>query len=122
MSAEGAAWLSALWNEDPSGAAQRIAAFWPSNATVRVLARAANHGEWEPVLAGCEKALGLKGLPVAIPIGRESQLEGVVDLIGQVAYRPARESNKVLQASIPAALTGPAAEARKRLYALRAEE
>jgi len=70
---------------------------------------------WEPVLEGCEKALGLKGLPVAIPIGRESQLEGVVDLIGQVAYRPAREANKVLQASITAELTGPAAEARKKL-------
>src|SRR3989454_67580 len=70
---------------------------------------------WEPVLEGCEKALGLRGLPVVIPIGRESQLEGVVDLVAQVAYRPARDANKVLQASIPSELTGLSAEARKNL-------
>jgi serine O-acetyltransferase len=49
LAPEGEAWLSALWNEDPRGAAERIAAFWPSGATVRVLAQAANHGEWGPV-------------------------------------------------------------------------
>lgn len=46
---QAAAWLSALWNDDPRGAAERISAFWPSSATVRALAQAANHGEWEPV-------------------------------------------------------------------------
>ena len=34
-----------------------------------------------PVLEECEHALGLKGLPVTMPIGAESQLEGVVDLV-----------------------------------------
>jgi Bacterial transferase hexapeptide (six repeats) len=51
LSRDGAAWLSALWNEDPSGAAERISTYWPSSDTVRVLAQAANHGEWGPVTA-----------------------------------------------------------------------
>ncbi len=41
--------LSALWSEDPSGAAERISRFWPASATFRVLAQAVNHAEWEPV-------------------------------------------------------------------------
>lgn len=51
LAPEAATWLSALWHEDPRAAAERISAFWPSSATVRVLAQAAVHGEWEPVRA-----------------------------------------------------------------------
>lgn len=51
LAPEDAAWLSTLWSADPRGAAARIAEFWPSGATARVLAQAAMHGEWEPVRA-----------------------------------------------------------------------
>jgi serine acetyltransferase len=49
LSREAAAWLSTLWHEDPRGAADRIASFWPSSATMRMLAQAADDGEWGPV-------------------------------------------------------------------------
>lgn len=52
LAPEAATWLTVLWNDDPRGAAERISAFWPSGAIVRLLAQAAMHGEWEPVLAG----------------------------------------------------------------------
>jgi elongation factor G len=68
-----------------------------------------------PVLEECEKALEFKGLPVTIPIGTEANLAGVVDLIGGVAYRSGKDSPKVQQDRVPPELTGPAAEARKKL-------
>jgi serine O-acetyltransferase len=52
LSRERAAWLSTLWHEDPRGAAERIASFWPSSATLRMLTQAADDGEWGPVGAG----------------------------------------------------------------------
>jgi serine O-acetyltransferase len=60
LSRERAAWLSTLWHEDPRGAAERIAAFWPSSDTMRMLTQAADDGEWGPVasgLAGLRRAL-----------------------------------------------------------------
>lgn len=68
-----------------------------------------------PVLEECERALGLKGLPVTIPMGAESQLEGVVDLVEGVGYKSTKESNKVQRISPPAELEGPLAEAKKKL-------
>jgi serine O-acetyltransferase len=52
LSPERAAWLSSLWNDDPRGAIERIARFWPSSANIRLIAQAAKHGEWTPVRAG----------------------------------------------------------------------
>lgn len=69
----------------------------------------------EPTLRECEKALECKGLPIAMPIGAESKLEGVVDLVGGGAYRAAKESAKVQQVAIPAELAGASAEARRKL-------
>ncbi|MDE3241269.1 MAG: elongation factor G [Nitrospirota bacterium] len=68
-----------------------------------------------PVLEECEKVLECKGLPVAMPIGEGAQLEGVVDLLAGVAWRPAKDSPKVQQGTIPADLAGVCAEARKKL-------
>lgn len=68
-----------------------------------------------PVLEKCEHALELKGLLVTIPIGAESQLEGVVDLVEGVGYKSTKESNKVQRVSPPAELEGPLAEAKKKL-------
>jgi serine O-acetyltransferase len=52
LSAERAAWLSALWHEDPRHAIERIARFWPTSASIRLVAQAAKHGEWSAVRAG----------------------------------------------------------------------
>jgi serine O-acetyltransferase len=52
LSPERAAWLCSLWNDDPRGAIERIARFWPSSANIRLIAQAAKHGEWTPVRAG----------------------------------------------------------------------
>ncbi|TLY15038.1 MAG: GTP-binding protein, partial [Nitrospirae bacterium] len=49
---------------------------------------------WEPGLAECEKALEFEGLPSTIPIGAESRLERVVDIITGTAYRSSKDSNK----------------------------
>jgi serine O-acetyltransferase len=46
-----AAWLSSLWSEEPRGAVERIARFWPSSANVRLIAQAAKHGDWAAVRA-----------------------------------------------------------------------
>jgi elongation factor G len=70
---------------------------------------------WEPIVQECEKALECKGLPIAIPIGAESKLEGAVDLVGNQAYRPLKEGAKVQQGAVPGELAGAAAEARKKL-------
>ncbi|TAJ25734.1 MAG: elongation factor G [Nitrospirae bacterium] len=70
---------------------------------------------WEPTLRECEKAFECKGLPIAMPVGAESKLEGVVDLVGGVVYRTAKDSAKVQQVAIPAELVGASAEARRKL-------
>jgi elongation factor G len=72
-------------------------------------------------LEECEKALELKGLPVALPIGAEARLEGVVDLVARTAVRPVKDSAKVQAGEIPADLAGAAAEARKKLVEGAAE-
>ncbi|MBM4125287.1 MAG: elongation factor G [Nitrospira sp.] len=69
----------------------------------------------EPVLRECEKALECKGLPIAMPIGAESNLEGGVDLVGGGAYRVAQGNAKVQEVAIPAEWAGASAEARKKL-------
>ena len=51
---ERAAWLCSLWSEDPRGAIERVARFWPSSSHIRVLAQAAKHGEWAGVRAHLE--------------------------------------------------------------------
>jgi len=49
LNAERAAWLSALWTEDPRGAMERAARYWRHH--VRLIAQAAKHGEWNAVRA-----------------------------------------------------------------------
>jgi serine O-acetyltransferase len=51
LGSERGAWLSALWNDDPRGAMERVARFWPDLAQTRLLAQAARHGEWAAVRA-----------------------------------------------------------------------
>lgn len=68
-----------------------------------------------PVLEECEKALECKGLPIAVPIGEGPQLEGAVDLVEGMAWRPVKDSPKVQQGAVPGDLAGVCAEARKKL-------
>jgi len=49
LTAERAAWLSSLWDDDPRGALERIGRFWPDRAQTRLVAQAARHGEWAAV-------------------------------------------------------------------------
>ncbi len=70
---------------------------------------------WEPVVQDCEKALECRGLPITVPIGTESTLEGVVDLVGGQAHRSSKDSPKVQSGPIPEQVSGPAGEARKKL-------
>lgn len=51
LSPERATWLCSLWSEDPRGAIERIARFWPSSPNIRLIAQAAKHGDWGPVRA-----------------------------------------------------------------------
>lgn len=74
-----------------------------------------------PVLEECEKALEFKGLPIALPIGQEASLEGVVDLIAQQAIRPVKDSAKVQAGPVPAEMAAAVAEARKKLVEGAAE-
>ena len=51
LSADHASWLCAQWNEDPRGAIERVARFWPDPANIRLIGQAAKHSEWGPVRA-----------------------------------------------------------------------
>ncbi|MGH7164078.1 MAG: elongation factor G [Nitrospiraceae bacterium] len=75
----------------------------------------------EPVLQECEQTLKMKGVRITLPIGAESQLEGIIDLVGGHASRSSKDSAKVQQGTIPAELAGTAAEARKKLVECAAE-
>lgn len=51
LAPENAGWLCSQWNEDPRGAIERVARFWPDAANIRLIAQAAKHGEWSAVRA-----------------------------------------------------------------------
>jgi serine O-acetyltransferase len=54
LAPDSAAWLCTQWNQDPRGAIERVARFWPDAASIRLIAQAAKHGEWAPVRAALE--------------------------------------------------------------------
>lgn len=68
-----------------------------------------------PVISQVEGALGLKTVPVTIPIGAEAGLEGVVDLVKGVAIRPVPNSHKTQEGEVPKELAGAVEAARKKL-------
>lgn len=51
LTPENAGWLCSQWNEDPRGAIERVARFWPDAANIRLIAQAAKHGDWTAVRA-----------------------------------------------------------------------
>lgn len=63
---ERASWLCQLWAEDPRGAIERVARFFPSSTDIRLIAQAAKHGDWTAVrgsLPRLRRALRRKVLP-----------------------------------------------------------
>jgi len=70
---------------------------------------------WKPVLQECAATLGLRGVPLTIPIGEGPSLEGVVDLVGRTAIRSGPDSPKSQSGPVPAPLTESVAEARRVL-------
>jgi serine O-acetyltransferase len=79
-----AAWLCALWNDDPRGAMERVARFWPERAQTRLVAQAARHGEWTSVRA-------------ALPNLRRGLRRAVWPDPGDVAARLAAAARTLLQ-------------------------
>ncbi len=77
--------------------------------------------DFRQALDDCQRALGFKGLPAALPIGEGPALEGVVDLLGGVALRPEPGSQKIQHGEVPADLSGSVEEARKALAEVAAE-
>lgn len=75
----------------------------------------------QPVIEECEKALEIKAIPVAIPVGAGLQLDGVLDLAGRAVYRPVKDSPKIQKGEIPAEMAGEEEEARKKLIESVAE-
>ena len=71
--------------------------------------------DFDAVLEDCTKNLELKGLPITIPLGREAQLTGAVDLIQRATLVPIPNSSKVQQGEISSDLIERVEEARKRL-------
>lgn len=51
LTPERAAWLCALWKDDPGGTMERVARFWPDRMQTRSIAEAAREGEWAELRA-----------------------------------------------------------------------
>jgi elongation factor G len=77
---------------------------------------------WEKVVEEIEKTLEIKTVPLSVPIGKETALEGVVDLLSGEAFRYAADaSGKRQKFEVPAALSGEVEAARKKLMEGAAE-
>jgi len=77
---------------------------------------------FELVVARIAERLGVKGMPVQIPIGEEDKLQGVIDLIREKAYIWKDESGTEFEETeIPAELKEKAAKARHDLLEAIAE-
>lgn len=76
---------------------------------------------FDAVLDDCAKILELKGVPLTIPLGQESQLQGCIDLIQGGALIPVPNSHKFQSSEIPSDFAGKVEEARKQLIENAAE-
>ena len=77
--------------------------------------------DFEKSLEECQKILELKGVPIAIPLGKDAQLTGVIDLIQRVTISPLPNSHKIQRGEIPQEQMGRVEEARRRLVENMAE-
>ena len=76
---------------------------------------------FENALASLEDILETRPVPMQLPIGKEAQFAGVVDVIHKAAYMQPDGSKRVAKAEIPAELETQAEETREALVEVAAE-
>lgn len=79
------------------------------------------HTNFEAALEEISKTLEINCIPIALPLGQEAGLEGVIDLLRQKVITPVAGSHKVQESDIPADMAGKVEEARKKLIESAAE-
>jgi len=79
------------------------------------------NASFENALASLEDILEVRPVPIQLPIGKEAQFAGVVDVIHKVAYMQPEGSKRVATAEIPTELEMQAEEAREALVEVAAE-
>lgn len=73
------------------------------------------------VLTHLREAFGRTVVPVTLPLGRERQFDGVVDLVAMSAWRYAGDGGRGTPCAVPDDIAAEAREARERLVELVAE-
>ena len=76
---------------------------------------------FEAILEDVRKTLETKCVPIAYPIGQETNLRGVVDVVTQKAVFPVPDSHKIQEDEIPGDVNDAASEFRKQLVENAAE-
>jgi len=77
--------------------------------------------DYGAILAECEKTLEITAVPLTIPVGREAQLTGVIDLLSKNFLTPIAGTTKIQQIEIPAEQQAMTAEFRRRVMEQVAE-
>lgn len=79
------------------------------------------HTNFEATLEDISKTLEISCIPIALPLGQEAELEGVIDLLRRKVIAPIPNSHKIRESDIPAELLGKVEDARKKLMECAAE-
>ena len=79
------------------------------------------NADFDRAVSGMEEALGVKAVPLQIPLGAGESFRGVIDLVEGKAYVYADASGKFRTEDIPADLAGRAGAARKEMLESIAE-
>ena len=81
-----------------------------------------DNSDFNKVVEGIQKKFGTEAVPVAIPIGKEGDFKGMVDILGNVAYvYDEVETGKFKKVDIPAEVQDAVQEAREKLMETIAE-
>lgn len=110
-----------------SGVRTELAKLWPRVKALRLPCLLFINGldkegvSLDDPIAACAQELGVSLVPLALPIGTGAQLEGVVDLVGEVASLSRAETAKTQEVSIPDHMMQPVADGKKRLHEAVAE-
>ena len=78
-------------------------------------------GSLDDIVEMCHRGLGITPLPMALPLGRGAQLEGVLDLLQQTVIMSRKETPSVQQSSIPENQKPTVGEGRRRIQEGAAE-
>lgn len=77
--------------------------------------------DYGSILAECEKTLEFTGIPLTIPVGKETQLSGVIDLMSQCLISPVSGTTKIQETEMPAEHQAMVTEFRRRMMEQIAE-